>query len=448
MDSNVKKILLGIVFGVIGFGVSSMFFEPTHAKLLGVIVFLVTLWTNDGLPLGVVSLMPIVLFPALGILETSATTANYSKSTIFLFLGGFLLAIATEKTDLHKVIASKITSVFPSTPLGLIGSLATASAVLSSFLSNTTTALLLIPIASFLVEDMKMKVRLILAIAYGASIGGIITPIGTPPNLILMGFMESKGLEMIPFIKWIGLTLPLAVIMLVMISFVLSFGLKEIKVAAMDAKHNTLTNEQSRLVKILGGLVILLLVNSPIEPFYSGLGLDEKVILLSFGLLMFIPKIGFLSWDDSKRVPYEIMFLFGAGFAIAAAFGKTGLAAAIASYLLAITQLPPIAILLCVAILITFTTEITSNTALISIALPIIFSLGQAAHMDMTLILMTATICASYAFMLPIATPPNAIAMSTGCVQVKTMAKYGLVFNIVGIIAITLVSYFYWQYFI
>jgi sodium-dependent dicarboxylate transporter 2/3/5 len=295
---------------------------------------------------------------------------------------------------------------------------------------------------------MKMKVRLILAIAYGASIGGIITPIGTPPNLILMGFMESKNLEMIPFVKWMGLTLPLAIIMLGVISVVLSYGLKEIKIAAMDIKHETLTKDQSRLVKILGALIILLLVNSPIKPFYSGLGLDEKVILLSFGLLMFIPKIGFLAWDDSKKVPYEIMFLFGAGFAIAAAFGKTGLAAAIANYLLVITQLPPFAILLCVAFLITFTTEITSNTALISIALPIIFSLGEAANMDMTLILMTATICASYAFMLPIATPPNAIAMSTGCVQVKTMAKYGFMFNIIGILAISLVSYFFWQYFI
>jgi len=448
LDNNVKKILFGVVFGLIGFGVASIFFEPTHAKLLGVIILLVTLWTNDGLPLGVVSLMPIALFPALGILNTAATTANYSKSTIYLFLGGFLLAIATEKTDLHKVIASKITSIFPSTPLGLIASLATAAAVLSSFLSNTTTALLLIPIASFLVEDMKMKVRLILAIAYGASIGGIITPIGTPPNLILMGFMESKNLEMIPFVKWMGLTLPLAIIMLGVISVVLSYGLKEIKIAAMDIKHETLTKDQSRLVKILGALIILLLVNSPIKPFYSGLGLDEKVILLSFGLLMFIPKIGFLAWDDSKKVPYEIMFLFGAGFAIAAAFGKTGLAAAIANYLLVITQLPPFAILLCVAFLITFTTEITSNTALISIALPIIFSLGEAANMDMTLILMTATICASYAFMLPIATPPNAIAMSTGCVQVKTMAKYGFMFNIIGILAISLVSYFFWQYFI
>ncbi|MDD3323748.1 MAG: DASS family sodium-coupled anion symporter [Sulfurospirillaceae bacterium] len=448
MDKNIKHIVLGIVLGLIGFGLALFAFSPTQAKLLGVIVFLVTLWTNEGLPIGVVSLLPIVLFPALGVLETGATTANYSKSTIFLFLGGFLLAVATEKINLHKVIASKITAVFPSTTLGLIGALATSAAVLSSFLSNTTTALLLIPIASFLTEDMRLKVRLILAIAYGASIGGIITPIGTPPNLILMGFMESKGLELISFTKWMGLTIPLAVIMLILMTYVLSIGAKGIDTASIDMEHKTLTKEQSRLLKILGGLILLLLVNSPIKPYYSGLGLDEKVILLSFGLLMFVPKIGFLTWQDNKRVPYEIMFLFGAGFAIAAAFGKTGLASAIATHLLVITSLPPFAILLCVALLITFTTEVTSNTALISIALPIIYSLGQASNMDMTLILMTATICASYAFMLPIATPPNAIAMSTGAVDVKTMAKYGLVFNLIGVVAIIAVSYFFWQYFI
>ena len=448
MDSGIRKIFFGILLGFIGYMVSLFFFDPIHAKLLGVIVFLVTLWTNDGLPIGVVSLFPIVLFPALGILGTSATTANYSKSTIFLFLGGFLLAIATEKINLHKVIASKITSIFPSTPLGLIASLATAAAVLSSFLSNTTTALLLIPIASFLTEDLKLKIRLILSIAYGASIGGIITPIGTPPNLILMGFMESKNLEMISFVKWMGLTIPLAVVMLALIAYVLSLGLKHAETIKIDSKDKTLTKDQSRLLMILGGLIVLLIINSPIKPYYGGLGLDEKVILLSFGLLMFIPKIGFLTWDDSKKVPYEIMFLFGAGFAIAAAFGKTGLANAIATKLLVITQLPPFAILICVALLITFTTEITSNTALISIALPVIFSLGEAAHMDITLVLMTATICASYAFMLPIATPPNAIAMSTGFIQVKTMAKYGFVFNIIGVLAISGISYFFWQYFI
>ncbi len=161
---------------------------------------------------------------------------------------------------------------------------------------------------------------------------------------------------------------------------------------------------------------------------------------------MFIPKIGFLTWDDSRKIPYEIIFLFGAGFSIAAAFSQTGLASEIANYLLVLTDLPVILLILIVASLITFTTEITSNTALISIALPIIYSLNEVANVDITLILMVATICASYAFMLPIATPPNAIAMSSGAVKVKDMSKYGIVFNIVGIIFVTITALVYWQY--
>jgi sodium-dependent dicarboxylate transporter 2/3/5 len=205
---------------------------------------------------------------------------------------------------------------------------------------------------------------------------------------------------------------------------------------------------QKRLLYILGALVILLLVNSKIEPYYSGLGLSETGILLGFGLLMFAPKVGFLEWDDAKNIPYEIIFLFGAGFSIAAAFSKTGLAAEVANYLLALTNLPVLILILMVAALITFTTEITSNTALISIALPIIYSLGQVADVNMTLILMVATICASYAFMLPIATPPNAIAMSSGAVKVKEMAKIGFFINLLAILAVTFVALVYWQYFV
>jgi sodium-dependent dicarboxylate transporter 2/3/5 len=159
---------------------------------------------------------------------------------------------------------------------------------------------------------------------------------------------------------------------------------------------------------------------------------------------MMIPNFGFLNWDDSRKIPFEIMFLFGAGFSIATAFGSTGLAEAISQMLLTLTELNPIVMILIVAAMITFTTEVTSNTALISIALPIIYSLGMAADMDTGLILMVATICASYAFMLPIATPPNAIAMSSRILTIKDMAKYGIFFNLIAIFATTAIAVVYW----
>ena len=443
-----KKIVISAVAAGVIFLIAQFVFSIQHATLIALIAFLVVLWTNEGLPLGVVSLLPILLFPAFGMLDVKSTTINYSNPTIFLFLGGFMIAIATQKTNLHKYISNKLLTIFPSTPRGMIFSLAFTGALLSSVLSNSTTALLLIPIAIFLTENIRLKARLALAIAYGCSIGGIITPIGTPPNLILLGFMQQHGIEPIAFIQWIFLTGPLALLMLLAIPLLLSLGLSDVVLDKEVSIKEKLLPDQKRLLFILVSLIVVLLANSKIEPYYSGLGLNETGILLGFGLLMFVPKIGFLEWKDAKNIPYEIIFLFGAGFSIAAAFSKTGLAAEVANYLLALTNLPVLVLILMVAALITFTTEITSNTALISIALPIIYSLGQVADVNMTLILMVATICASYAFMLPIATPPNAIAMSSGAVKVKEMAKIGFFINILAILAVTFVALVYWQYFV
>jgi sodium-dependent dicarboxylate transporter 2/3/5 len=418
MAREYKNILISIVLALIGYFSAGSIFDETQARLIGLVVFLVALWTNEALPLGVVSLLPIVLFPAFEVLATKATTANYSKSIIFLFLGGFLLAIAVEKISLHKVIAHKLLNIFPSHARGIIFALAITSAFLSSLLSNTTTALLLMPIALFLTENIKLKIRFVLAVAYGASIGGIVTPIGTPPNLILMGFLSDNNLETLTFITWMFKTVPLAIIMLTLVPYILSLGIAKISIENELGENNLLNNEQKKLLMILGTLVVVLFINS----FFK---VSEAGILLAYGLFMMMPKVGFLTWEDSKKIPFEIMFLFGAGFSIAAAFSTTGLASSISNLLLGLTQLSPIILILCLAALITFTTEVTSNTALISIALPIIYSLGMASSIDTNLILMVATICASYAFMLPIATPPNAIAMSSKVLSIKDMAKYG-----------------------
>jgi sodium-dependent dicarboxylate transporter 2/3/5 len=438
VDNSLKNILISFVLALIAYFAATFAFDPIQSRLIASVVFLVALWTNEALPLGVVSLLPIVLFPALGILSTTATTLNFSKSIIFLFLGGFMLAIAVEKIGLHKVIANKLLSVFPSSSRGIIFALAITSALLSSLLSNTTTALLLMPIALFLTDITKLKIRLVLAIAYGASVGGIITPIGTPPNLILMGFLQSNSIEALSFVQWMYHTIPLATIMLVVVAFVLSIGTDDINIKDSLEKPSSLSKEQKKLSMILFALVITLFINS----FFK---VNEATILLGFGILMFLPKIGFLQWDDTKKIPYEIIFLFGAGFSIAAAFSSTGLAQAISQMLLALTELNPLVLILIIAALITFTTEVTSNTALISIALPIIFALGNSAtNVDTNMILMVATICASYAFMLPIATPPNAIAMSSRVLTIKDMAKFGFFFNIVAIVLTSCVAYMFW----
>jgi len=206
-----------------------------------------------------------------------------------------------------------------------------------------------------------------------------------------------------------------------------------------------LGTNQKKVLAVLGGLIVLLLVNAPMKPYWSGLGLSEAGILLTGGLLLFAPPFNVLEWmSDKGKVPYRIMFLFGAGFSIAKAFSATGLAAEVASYLVSMTDMAPILLLLSVAMLITFTTEITSNTALISIMLPVMYSVAEQTGINATLFMMVATLCASYAFMLPIATPPNAIAMSSGAVDVKTMMKYGILLNLIGIGLIVLIAQTFW----
>lgn len=289
---------------------------------IGILFLLITLWINEALPLGIVSLLPIILFPAFGILDVKSATSNYANPIIFLFLGGFMLAIGVEKIGLHKIIAKKFLSYFPTTPKGILTALGVASVALGSVLSNSTVALLLIPIAFSITQDETLKSRFLLAVAFGASISGITTPIGTPPNLIFLGFLETIHFESIGFATWIFMMLPLTLCMLYVMIRILSFNLgnEELKIETFE--EIKVTFEHKKLMFLIGILLLLLLLNSPIKPIYNGLGFNENILLLSFGLLMFVPKIGCLRWEDSKAVPFEVMFLFGAGFCIAMAIAK------------------------------------------------------------------------------------------------------------------------------
>lgn len=442
-----KGLAVAIILSIVVFVLTSSILAPTQALLAGAITLLVVLWSNEALPMAVVSLLPIILFPALGILDTKATASGYSNPIVYLFLGGFMMAIAVEKTHLHRWIAHHLLGFFPHSVRGVIFALAFTSALLSSILSNTTTTLLLMSIGLFLSDDPRIQMRYLLSIAYGASIGGIITPIGTAPNLIFLGFLGEKGLESIPFVEWVMMVAPLAVVMLMVMGSLLSLGVGKVEVLR-DTDHPALTIPQKKVLFGLIALMGLLFINAPIKPYWNGLGLAEEGIMLSFGLLMFVPQFGLLDWmEDKGKIPFRIMFLFGAGFAIAKAFSETGLADVLAHSLGTLASMEPWVLLLIIAALITFTTEITSNTALISVMLPVIYAFSMQHHLDVTLFMMVATLCASYAFMLPIATPPNAIVMSSGSIHIKDMAKYGVILNIVGIVLIVLCATTYWELF-
>ncbi len=445
-----RLIIIAIIVGISFYLLALTSFNAVQSKLVGVIAFLVTLWTNNGLHMGVVSLLPIILFPIFGLVESKDVVSNYSKTTIFLFIGGFLIAIATEKSELHKRLATFLLSIFPNTPRGVLLSLMITAGLLSSILSDTTTALLIIPIAGFLTTNADFKFRLLLGVAYASLIGGIITPVGTPPNLILTDFLETNNIETIPFATWTAMMLPLAIIMMVTASEILLYGFKKenFKLVKIDMSKRPFTSDQKKLIWIISTLALILAAN-PILKHFLGFVINEKLTLLAFGLFLFLPKVDLLEWkEDFAKIPFAIVFLFGAGFSIAMAFQKTDLATEIANILVSFNYLPPIVLMLIIGSGVVFATELTSNTALTSIMIPIIYPFAQQSGLDPTLFMLIVAISASYAFMLPIATAPNAIAMSTGHVKTTQMIKRGFFLNIFGIIVTFTVALTYWRFFI
>ncbi|RDU65004.1 anion transporter [Helicobacter didelphidarum] len=455
-DSKVLKTVLGIglavVLGFIALLLARFYLNASLkvSALLGIIALLVTLWTNKALPMGVVSLLPIILFPCFGILDTKSATSNYANPIIYLFLGGFMIATATEKIGLHRVIAKFFLDKFPKNVKGVISALGIASVVLGTALSNSTVALLLLPVAMSITKDKVLQTRFLLAVAFGASISGITTPIGSPPNLIYLGFLETKGLSGISFTTWIFMMAPLTLLMLFTMIKILSYGLKGHELNLSEFDSIKITHEQKRLLFFIIALLVILLINSPIRPLYNGLGWNENIILLAFGLLMFIPKIGFLDWSDSKSIPYEIIFLFGAGFCIAMAFSQAELGGAFTKFF-AMFQDTPFAIVIllacCFAII---ATGFLSTTALIAILLPVIDVATQSFLGDhqRILLMLVITICASFSFMIPISTPPNAIVFAQGGIKVWDMVRFGFLLSVVGIVCITLFSSWYWWSFL
>ncbi len=443
-------IIIAAAIGVAFYAAALMLFGQTQSRLVGAIAFLVVLWTNGALHMGIVSLLPILLFPLLGLVDSKGVVTNYSKDTIFLFIGGFLLAIATEKWDLHRVIADRLLSLFPKSPRGVLLSMMVTAALLSSILSNTTTALLLIPIAGFLTTDSDYRARLILGVAYACSIGGIITPVGTPPNLILMDFIHTNHMEMINFATWVVMMLPLAAVMLVMSAFILLWGFENehFGLIKIETHSQHLSVEQRRL-KYIFILIGLILAANPIVKHYFGVSANENFTIFTFGLFLFLPRVELLEWqEDFAKIPFAIVFLFGAGFAIAMAFQKTGLDREVADILLSFNHLSPTVLMLLVGIFVVFTTELTSNTALTAIMVPIIYPFALKSGLNPELFMLIVAISASYAFMLPIATPPNAIAMSTGDVRIQDMIRRGFWLNIIGILATFAVAFGYWRLFL
>ena len=464
LTSGTLGLVLGpLLFAFVQFGPSAEGLSAEATAALAVALWVGTWWVTEAVPIAVSALLPIVLFPLTGALDLGTTTAAYGHKYVFLYLGGFLLAIAIEKVNLHRRIALFIIASIGTRMRMIVLGFMVATAFLSMWISNTATSVMMLPIGLAIIaqyrdhpdtpenEHTQFGKMLMLAIAYSASIGGIGTLIGTPPNLVLAGIVkELYGVE-IGFLEWMLLALPLSILLLALCWVYLTRFAVKLKADEFTGGVEEIKRQREALGPIHRdekkvGIVFLLtavawisrsFLLSPILP-----AIDDTIIALSAGIALFVirgsnGKGAILSWDDSKRIPWGILILFGGGLAIAQGFKDTGLAQWFAEQLITLEFLPLIVMTLVLVAAINFLTEITSNLATTAMILPVLAPLAAAMGVHPYIFMIGATLAASCAFMLPVATPPNAVVFGSGYVSMKDMIRAGLGLNLISILLIT-----------
>ena len=455
--------------------------NPNLTKMAATAALMAVWWITEAIPLAATSLIPLVIFPITGLLDGETTASSYINPIIFLFLGGFLLALAMENWGLHKRIALKIITLFGGSPNSIVIGFMAATAFLSMWISNTATAIMMLPIALAIILKMENEFgkekthnfsrTILIAIAYACSLGGICTLIGTPPNLAFIRILKITfpNSPQIGFGTWMMLGIPIAFIMLLVAAFLLTKVFYKYDKNLVINK-NFIKDEYKSLGKISFEERIVAIVffstamlwifrvdmnlGFIIIPGWERLFpfskyLNDGTVAIAMALLLFIipsrknenQKQTILDTNVFNKVPWSIILLFGGGFALAEGFTSTGLSNFIGLKLQTVTDFSPIIIVAVVALVMTFLTELTSNIATSQMILPIMASVAVAAQLNPLLLMMTATLSASMAFMLPVATPPNTIVFASERIRIIDMAKIGIVMNLVGVIVISLLIY-------
>jgi solute carrier family 13 (sodium-dependent dicarboxylate transporter), member 2/3/5 len=436
-------------------------------KTAAVATLMAVWWITEALPIAATALLPIVLFPVLQVGTIGEATAPYANPLIFLFMGGFIIAIAMQRWNLHKRIALNIVSVVGVKPSSIIIGFIIASAFLSMWVSNTATALMMLPIAISVLQFVESRrengpapvtnfeIVLVLSIAYACNIGGIGTLIGTPPNALMAAFMlENYDVE-ISFARWMMVGIPLVLIMLPIMYLILSRYIFPIRIKELPGGREVILKQLRELgnisrpefrVAIVFASTALLWITRPLlEPILPGL--SDAGIAITAGVALFIIPGGekegeqLLQWSNLKDLPWGILILFGGGLSLASAISSSGLAAWIGQGVSGLGALPILLLVLAVILVVVFLTEITSNTATAAAFLPILASSAIGIGQDPMLFVLPAAIAASCAFMLPVATPPNAIIYGSGKVTIPQMAKAGIWLNIIVSVLLSLAAY-------
>ncbi len=469
----ISKKNIGLLLGPLGFILVKYLFHPeglspeANAILAGT-VWIAIWWITEAIPIAATALLPIILFPLTGGLGLSETTASYGHIYVFLYIGGFILAIAIEKWKLHKRIALTIIKIVGTNVNFIILGFMIATAFLSMWISNTASAVMILPVGMAIVSQLRdnpatieneniiFGKALMLAIAYSASIGGISTLIGTPPNLVLAGIIkQTYGIE-ISFAQWFLLGFPIAVIMLLicwiyLTRFAYQFKQKEFPGGRQEIKKQLQELGPISYEEKAVFIIFLLTAFSWITRSFLLKSfiptIDDTIIAIFFGVLLFIipsknKEINLMTWEDAVKLPWGIVLLFGGGMALALGFETSGLATFIGTQLTSLEAVSLFLVILILVASVNFLTEVTSNLATTAMLLPVLVSLAAALGLHPYYLLIGATLAASCAFMLPVATPPNAVVFGSGYLKIEDMFKKGFVLNIISILLITLFVYY------
>ena len=422
---------------------------------LGIALWTALWWIFEVIPIPVASLIPLALLPLVGILTPLEVAQKYGHPLVLLLLGGFLLSKAMEKSGAHRRIALLLVHACPKGDKFLLLGFMLATALLSMWISNTATTLMMLPIALAVIqgsEDNRITIPLLLGIAYSANVGGIATPIGTPPNLVMIGAYRDLGFEELSFAQWMNFGVPVTILMVLVIWLWVGRNLSKNSSEVALPNSGKWTQAETRTLAIFALTALAWITRS--EPFggwKTWLDLpqanDASVAFIAVLLLFCLPsgenKGGkLLDWKTANQIPWGMLILVGAGLCLGEAFKQSGLSASIAHGLSGLENLPTILLLLGICLLVMFLTEITSNTATTSLLMPILGAAAVAAELDPKLLLIPAALSASCAFMLPVATIPNAVVFGTGKISVKRMAGEGFVLNLIGAGVVTGVIYF------
>ncbi|UCD20436.1 MAG: SLC13/DASS family transporter [candidate division WOR-3 bacterium] len=464
-------------------------FSGQAKSTAAVAVLMATWWITEAIPIPVTALLPLLLFPVLGIMTAKDVSMRYADQNIFLFMGGFFIAMAMQRWNLHKRIALYIVRLLGTSPNRIILGFMVSTAFLSMWISNTATTMMMFPIglaviyhAASMLERDKSKIDttpghfnfgtgLMLGIAYSASIGGIATLVGTPPNIVFAGIVKSmfpKAPE-IGFLDWLKIGFPLVLILLPITWYYLTRIAVPPKIKRIPGGKDVIERDLHELGRIGLGEKLTLFVFIAValawifrrnidigvfvvpgwtDLFGISAYVHDSTIAMAGAILLFLLPVDIkkrtfvLNWDWALRIPWGIILLFGGGFALAAGFQASGLAQWIGESLSFLHGVPVIIMILIICLLLTFLTEVTSNTATATMMMPVLGALAVATGAHPFLLMIPATMSASCAFMLPVATPPNAIIFGSGYLRIPDMARVGFSLNIIGAIVITILVYF------